>query len=147
MPDLEYSPAFAEVIRAEFAPGLEALGFHLRDVFDDGVRFDGDRVAFEARYVPRDGALEVHVIPHETGRRLDLLLYLRAIGSDVATRLGEAVAESSDEALQIAREYATALPEAAKLLTGDPTELARARDLHWWSVDDRHHQMTVRDAD
>jgi hypothetical protein len=134
--DREYGPEFAEAIRAAFAPGLGALGFHLVDVVEDGVRFDGERVGFEARYVPRDGELAIYLIPHDSGDRLSLLLYLRAIGSDVATRLGEAVAESSDEALQIAREYASALPEASKLLTGDPAELARARDLRWWNVAD-----------
>ena len=136
MSDPEYGPEFAESIRAEFAPGLEALGFHLVDVLEDGVRFDGERVRFEARYVPRDGELAVYLIPHGSGDRLSLLLYLRAIRSDVASRLGAAVAESSDEALQIAREYATALPEASKLLTGDPAELGRARDLRWWNVAD-----------
>jgi hypothetical protein len=134
--DPEYGPEFGEAIRTTFAPGLEALGFHLVAVLEDGVRFDGECVGFEARYVPRDGDLAVYLIPHDSGHRLSLLLYLRAIRSDVATRLGAAVAESSDEALQIAREYATALPEASKLLTGDPAELARARDLRWWNVAD-----------
>ena len=36
------------------------------------------------------------------------------------------------------REIATALPDASKLLTGDPAELARARDLRWWNVADGH---------
>lgn len=134
MSNPEYGPEFAEAIRAVFAPGLEALGFHLVDVLEDGVRFDGERVGFEARYVPRDGDLAVYVLPHDSGHRHSLLLYLSAIGSEVATRLGDAVAESSDEALQIAREFATALPDAAKLLTGDPAELARARDIRWWTV-------------
>ena len=136
MSDPEYGPEFAEAVRAAFAPGLEALGFHLVDMLEDGVQFDGERVGFEARYVPRDGELAVYLIPHDSGDRLSLLLYLRAIRSDVATRLGMAVAESSDEAMQMAREYATALPEASKLLTGDPGELARARDLRWWNVPD-----------
>jgi hypothetical protein len=134
--DPEYGPEFPEAIRAAFAPGLEALGFHLVDVLEDGVRFDGKRVGFEARYVPRDGELAVYLMPHDSGGRLSLPLYLSAIGSDVAAGLGAAVAESSDEALQIARAYATALPEAAKLLSGDPAELARARDLRWWNVGD-----------
>lgn len=136
VPDAGYGPEFAEAIRAAFAPGLEALGFHLVDVLEDGVRFNGERVGFEARYVPRDGDLAVHVIPHDSGDRLSLLLYLSAVRSDVATRLGAAVAESSDEALQIAREIATGLPDASKLLTSDPAELARARDLRWWNVAD-----------
>lgn len=131
----EYGPEFAEALLAELGPGLEALGLHLVDVLDDGVRFDGARVGFEARYVPRDGELAVRVLPHETDERLDLLLYLRAIRSDVAIRLGEAVAEWSDAALRIARQVADALPEASKLLTGDPHELARARELRWWNVD------------
>lgn len=136
MSDPEYGPEFAQALRAAFAPGLEALGFHLVDVLEDGVRFDGERIGFEARYVPRDGELAVYLIPHDSGGRLSLPLYLSAIGSDVAARLGAAVAESSDEALQIAREYATALPEASKLLSGDPAELERARDLRWWNVGD-----------
>lgn len=117
-----------------FGPGLTHLGFRLADVLEDGVRFDGEWVRFEARYIPSDGDLAVYVIPHDTSERLSLLLYLRAVWSDAWTRLGDAVAESSDQALNIGRTYADALPKAAKLLSGDETELARARGLHWWDV-------------
>ena len=128
-----------------FEPGLTNLGFRLADELDDGVRFDGDRVRFEARYVPRDGDLAVYIIPHDTGERLSLLLYLRAVWSDAWVRLGDAVAESSDQALSIGRTYADALPEAAKLLAGDQTELARARGQRWWDV--QGHRKSASSGD
>lgn len=119
---------------ATFLPALAPLGFQLAIVSDDGVEFDGALVRFEARYVPRDGELAVYVIPHESGERLQLLLYLRAIRSKAASELGAAVAESAEGALRDAKTYAAALPEVAKLLTGDASELDRARNLRWWDA-------------
>ena len=117
---------------ATFLPALSRLGFELANISDDGVQFEGALVRFETRYVPRDGELAVYVIPHECGERLQLLMYLRAIQSSAASKLGGAVAESSEEALKMAEVYATALPEAARLLTGDEIELHRARNLRWY---------------
>jgi hypothetical protein len=141
----EHGPEFARALVDVFGPGLTNLGFRLAELLDDGVRFDGDRVRFEARYIPRDGDLAVYIIPHDTGERLSLLLYLRAVWSDAWIRLGDAVAESSDQAVNIGRTYADALPNAAKLLTGDQTELARARGLRWWDV--QHDQQAASSGD
>lgn len=98
------------------------------------MQFDGARVRFEAAFVPRDGELAVYVIPHDGTQRLQLLLYLRAVGSQVVAGLGEAVAESAEAALRHATIYAAAIPDAALLLVGDPAELARARNLRWWDA-------------
>ena len=98
------------------------------------MRFDGAQVRFEATYAPRDGELAVYVIPHGANERLQLLLYLREIGSPAASILGEAVAGSAEAALRHAAIYATAIPDAALLLAGDPAETTRARKLRWWNV-------------
>jgi hypothetical protein len=110
------------------------LAFKSLAFSDDGVVFDGALVRFETRYEPRDGDLAVYVIPHETGERLQLLMYLRAIRSPEASKLVDAVAESADEALRDARTYAAAMPEVTKLLSGNAAELERARKLRWWNV-------------
>ena len=119
---------------AVFLPRLEPLGFGSPEVSEDAVLFDGAQVRFEAAYVPRDGELAVYVVPHGMDERLQLLLYLRAIGSPAASDLGEAIAESAEAALRHALIYAAAIPDAALLLVGDPAELARARSLRWWDV-------------
>ena len=123
-----------KALAAIFLPALAPLGFQLANVADDGVQFRGARVSVEARYVPRDGELAVHVIPHDSGERLQLLIYLRAIQSSAASKLGDAVAESAEEALRDAQTYATALPEVTKLLAGDASEVERARQLRWWDA-------------
>ncbi len=56
-------------LAAVFSPVLLPLGFRLADVTADGVRYDGDRVRFEARYTARDGELAVRVMPYETKER------------------------------------------------------------------------------
>jgi len=121
-----------EALAATFLPALAPLGFELLRTSDDGVQFEGALVGFEARYVPRDSELAVYVIPRESEQRIQLLMYLRAIGSSAASKLGDAVAESAEDALRIAEAYATALPEAAKLLRGDAVEIHRARNLRWY---------------
>jgi hypothetical protein len=123
-----------EALAVTLLPALAPLGFRLVSVSENGAEFDGSLVRFEARYVSEDGDLAVHVIPHDTGERLQLLMYLRAIRSTAASKLGDAVAESADDALRNARTYAASLPDVTKLLAGDPAELDRARDLRWWNV-------------
>jgi hypothetical protein len=124
-------------LAATFLPALAPLGFQLASVSDNSAAFDGPLVRFEARYVPRDGELAVYVMPHASGERLQLLMYLRGIRSAAASKLGDAVAESGEDALRDAKTYATALPEVTKLLTGDPAELQRARNLRWWAAPPR----------
>lgn len=128
------SVPIGEQLAAVFEPALRPLGFGSPVVSEDAVLFDGAQVRFEAAYVARDGELAVYVIPHGGDRRLQLLLYLRAIGSPAASDLGEADAESAEAALRHAAIYAAAIPDAALLLVGDPAELARARDLRWWDA-------------
>jgi hypothetical protein len=123
-----------EALAATFLPALTALGFGPPVISRDAVRFEGARTSFEATYQPRDGELAVYVIPHDEDRRVQLLLYLQAIGSRAASYLGDAVAESAEAALGHASIYAAAVPDAALLIGGDPAELARARNLRWWDV-------------
>jgi hypothetical protein len=123
-----------EQLAAVFRPALEPLGFGSPEVSEDTVLFDGAQVRFQAAYVPRDGELAVYVIPHGTAEHLQLMMYLRAIGSPAVADLGEVVAESAEAALRHALIYAAAIPDAALLLAGDPAELARARSLRWWDV-------------
>jgi hypothetical protein len=124
----------AESLVAALGPPLTELGFGPPEELDDGVRFQRDDTQFEARYVPRDGELAVRVIRSDTGDRFDLLLYLRAVKSSPVIALGDAVAESVNDAVRIAHEYAKAIPDAAGLLIGDPVEVERARGLRWWNV-------------
>jgi hypothetical protein len=124
-------------LAATFMPSLVRLGFAQPVVAKDEVRFDGAAVRFEARYEPRDGELAVYVIPNGSDERLQLLMYLRAIRSPAATELGNAVADSAEEALRHAAIYAAAIPDAASLLAGDPAEMERARNVRWWEADPR----------
>ena len=119
---------------AIFKDALSPLGFELARVSDDGVQFESAMVRFEANYVPRDGELAVYVIPHESGERLQLLMYLRSIKSSTASKLGDAVAESAAAALRIAETYAAALHEATTLLNGEASELDRARTVRGWGA-------------
>ena len=123
-----------EALASIFKPALSPLGFELASVADDGVQFEGAMVRFEARYVPLDGELAVYVIPRETGERLQLHMYLRAIKSSAASKLGDAVAESAEVALRIAETYAAALPEATTVLNGEASELDRARTARLWGA-------------
>ena len=131
-PDPSNEAPIGEALAATFLPALAPLGFESPVVSGDAVRFDGAQIRFEARYEPRDGELAVYLIPNGRDERVQLLLYLRAIGSRAASDLGDAVADSAETALRHAAIYAGAIPDARLLLAGDPTEMARARNLRWW---------------
>jgi hypothetical protein len=123
-----------DAIEAAFTPVLVPLGYILDERSADGATFKSPLSAVVARYVPRDGELTVYVEPMDGGERIQLLLYLRAIRSEAARQLGEAVAESEDEAAKQAGIFAAGLRDAGPLLIGDASAVRDARDLRWWNA-------------
>ena len=125
-----------DAVQTAFLPVLAPLGYVLAESTDDGATFESPLVVVAARYVPRDGELAVYVAPKDGGQRVQLLLYLRAIQSDAAARLGPAVAESEADAAKLAVLFAAGLSDAETLLRAESHAVRKARDLRWWNADE-----------
>jgi hypothetical protein len=123
-----------DAIEAAFSRVLVPLGYQLDERSAQSATFESPLAAVVARYVQRDGELAVYVEPKDGGEPIQLLLYLRAVGSDAATQLGDAVAETEEEAARQAELFASGLKDAEPLLRAEETAVQQARKLRWWSA-------------